>query len=413
MTGTERLLERHDTMPSEVLEPLANDGLTLHVAVTDMHAATQGMLFEITSRCVTERKSTKVLLSATPALDGFAERLGSAGVGVHRFGRGYDPGSDHMRSFAEARELFRLLGPRLLHFHGRWAPGAWDAVLAARAAGVRTILRTEQDPVPSLLVQRHRTKLRIVNTAVAHVVFVSRGAAQMHLTSGCEWFKNWSIVPNGVPLEAVDPSTRERARASLGLAPQGMAAVLIGHTEAKNGPLDFVRAAGAAVRKGSALRFIVAGNDSFRLEAEEIAGAVGIRDRIHFLDAPDVSALQFGCDIRVYEGPSGALLEGLAASFASRHRHGRGGAGDSVSRNAAIVCKPCDVLGMARGLLALETEEGNQRRFASSVDPAQFSKLSYEAVHQEYVNLYATFGLSRLSGEMKCPVPSSPMRVLD
>lgn len=408
--GTDRLVDPE--AQTEVVQSTSSDGLTLHVAVTEMHATTQGTLFELASQCVAERRSTGVLLSATRALDGLAERLESAGVAVQRFGRGYDPTSDHMRSFGEARDVFRALRPQLLHFHGRWATCAWDAVLAARAAGVRTILRTEQDSVPSLLVQRSRTKLRVVNTAVLHVVFASRAAAQMHLTSGCEWFKNWSVVPNGVPLEAIDPSTRERARASLGLAPQGMVAAIIGHAEAMNGPLDFVRAAGAAVRKGSALRFVVAGNDSFRMEAEELASTVGIRNRIHFLDAPDLSALQFGCDIRVYEGPSGALLEGLASSFPTAHPQGDNAHGPA-SRSAAIVCKPGDVLGMARALLTLEAEEGNQRRFASSVDPARLSKQSYDAAHQEYVNLYARFGLSRLSGEMKSPVPSSPMRVLD
>jgi hypothetical protein len=408
--STDRLVDPE--AQTEVVQSTASYGLTLHVAVTDMHAATQSTLFELASHCVTERRSTGVLLSAAPEVDGLAGRLESAGVAVQRFGSGYDPSSDHMRSFGEARDVFRRLRPKLLHFHGQWAPCAWDAVLAARAAGVRTILRTEQDPVPSLLVQRHRTKLRVVNTAVSHVVFVSRGAAQMHLTGGCEWFKNWSIVPRGVPLEAIDPSMRARARASLGLAPEGLAAVIVGHAEAVDGPLDFVRAAGAAVRKGSGLRFVVAGNDSFRMEAAQLAGAVGIRNRIHFVDAPDLSTIQSGCDIRVYEGPSGALLEGLAASFPTEGQ-GRSGTDGAVSRTAAIVCKRGDVLGMARGLLSLEAEEGNQRRLASSVDPGVFSKLSYETVHHAYVNLYATFGLSRSSGEMERPVPSSPMRVLD
>src|SRR5207245_9206043 len=99
--------------------------------------------------------------------------------------------------------------PRLIHFHGRWAPTAWDAVLAARAAGVRSIVRTEQDPVPSLMVERHRTTLRLVNAAVAHVVFASRGAARVHLTGEGHWFKNWSIIPNGARFELIDHDVRD------------------------------------------------------------------------------------------------------------------------------------------------------------------------------------------------------------
>lgn len=411
--SSERDSNAADPRSLDVTEPAANEELLVHVAVTETSLRTEGTLFEIASRSTALGRRVGTVLSASRTHDALAERLQKARVAVHRFGGGYDPSCDQMRSFGEARELFRRLAPRVLHFHGRWVPCVWDSVLAARAAGVRTILRTEQDPVPSLMVQRNRMKLRVVNTSVNHVVFVSRGAVQVHVTSGCEWFKNWSIIPHGVPVDAIDRDARHRARAALGLPTHGLFAVMVGHADARNGPLDFVRAAGAAARKGSVLQFVVVGDGPFRFEAEQLASAVGLGGRIHFLgDGTDVRCLAAACDIRVHEGPSAALLEADAAGFPTVTLNSRGQSGVIANRNASVVCASGDVHGMARGLLALEAEESNQRRFVDSVEPGLLSNASYDAVYDEYQRLYAKIGVSGRSGEIPLPVPSSPMRVL-
>jgi glycosyltransferase involved in cell wall biosynthesis len=398
---------------TEVVDYEMNDELMVHVALTDMDAATEGVLFSLASRATADGRRVGTLLSASPDVDPLARRLYNAGVAVHRFGRGYDVESDHMRSFGEARDLFRRLAPRLLHFHGRWSPSAWDTVLAARAAGVRTVVRTEQEAVPSLSVQRNRTKLRVVDTAVSHVVFLSRGSAQVHLTSGCEWFKNWSIIPNGVPFEAVDRQSRDRVRTSFGLPTDALVAVMTGHVEAKNGPLDFVRAAGAAARKGSALQFVLAGDGPFRAEAEQLAGIVGVEDRLRFLGPEaDSKCLACVCDIRAHEGPSAILLEGVATGFPRVNLRAGGARGAPASRNATIVCEPSDVRGMAQGLLTLEAEESIQRRFVDTVEPGLLSGTSYDLARTEYEMLYRKLRPSSRSGEIPSPTPSSRMRVL-
>lgn len=398
---------------TKVVDYELNEELIVHVALTGMDAATEGLLFTLASRATADGRRVGTLLSASPEADPLARRLYNAGVAVHRFGRGYDVESDHMRSFGEARDLFRRLAPRLLHFHGRWSHSAWDTVLAARAAGVPRLVRTEQESVPSLSVQRNRTKLRLVDAAISHVVFLSRGSAQVHLTSGCEWFKNWSIIPNGVPFEAVDRESRERVRASFGLPREALIAVMTGHVEARNGPLDFVRAAGAAARKGSTLQFVLAGDGPYRAEAEQLASIVGVADRLHFLGAEaDSKCLACVCDIRVHEGPSAMLLEGVATGFPRVNLRADGERGAAPNRNATSVCDAGDVRGLAERLLALEAEEGIQRRFVDTVEPAMLSDSSYDLARADYEILYRKLRPSSRSGEIASPAPSSRMRVI-
>lgn len=411
--GTNRPWRVRNKQGTEIVDAVADEELVVHAAVTDLNAASEESLLEVASRSAAKGRRTTAVIAALPALDSLTERLEKSGVFVHRFGAGYDACSDHMRAFGEARQLFRLLVPRLVHFHGRWAPTAWDATLAARAAGVRTIVRTEQEPVPSLLVERHRTTVRLVNAAIAHVVFVSRGAARVHLTGDGHWFKNWSIIPDGAPFESIDREVRGRARASLGLPSHGLVAAMAAHSEARNGPLDFIRAAAAAVRKGSALHFVVAGDGPFRAEAEQLAAAVGIAGRLHFVRADGDERTSFAAyDVRVHEGPTAVLIEGLTAGIPRMNLRGQGASDALASPHATAVCEPGDVAAMTQGLLAIENEEGIQRRFVDRMDPRRLCDHSYEAIQEEYEHLYKKLGLSRRSGEIASPVSSSRTLVL-
>src|SRR5438552_64630 len=96
---TERTLNAEALPEAEAeAEYAPSDDVIVHVAITDMNSATEGILFEIASQSASEGRRVDTVLSASPALDPLARRLENACVVVHRFALGYDPLSDHMRS---------------------------------------------------------------------------------------------------------------------------------------------------------------------------------------------------------------------------------------------------------------------------------------------------------------------------
>src|SRR6185295_19808486 len=99
----------------------------------------------------------------------------------------------------------RKISPGIVHFHVPWVPCAWEGILAARSARVPLIVRTEHNPIPAPLSLRQRLKLRVLDTSVDHVVFVSKGSADTHLKHGRGWLRRWSVVPNGIPMQAPEP----------------------------------------------------------------------------------------------------------------------------------------------------------------------------------------------------------------
>src|SRR5206468_1690486 len=60
---------------TEVVDYEMNDELMVHVALTDMDAATEGVLFSLASRATADGRRVGTLLSASPDVDPLARRL--------------------------------------------------------------------------------------------------------------------------------------------------------------------------------------------------------------------------------------------------------------------------------------------------------------------------------------------------
>ncbi|MCC7362933.1 MAG: glycosyltransferase [Dehalococcoidia bacterium] len=368
----------------------------LHVSVSGGFSGTERIVCELAERSRGEGIATGVVVPVRPALDGMARRLEAAGVTVFRTGDLFAADRGLPGSFATFWKLFRAVRPRVVHFHIPWVPSAWEAVIAARLAGVPVVLRTEHNPITAPLPLAQRAKLRITDLAAHHVVFVSKGNAERHRANGRGWLRRWSIVPNGIPAAPAPPATRDELRAILGAPPGATIAAMVGHLEERKGPIDFVRAAAAAVDAGSELHFAVFGDGPLRAEAEALAGVLGIAGRVHFAGhRPDVRRLLPACDIFIqpshFEGLSIAMLEALAAGLPMVTTRVEGI--DEVLRGGdAIVCEVRDIQGLARGMRDLERDPGRRAELAAATRARVLESFSAEAMWAAYRALYTQLG---------------------
>ena len=369
----------------------------VHVAVTHMYSGTERVLAELAEEAAHEGNRVAVILPVRPGLDVLAERLSANGVVVERLGNLFAADRDRARSFVEFWKLFRRLRPAVVHFHIPWVLCGWEAVLAARLAGVPAVVRTEQNPIPGPLPRLQRLKLRIADLAAHHSVFVSKRNRQSHLAHGRSWLRRSSVIPNGIA-PAPAPLGRAAARECLGLPAEAPVAAMVGHLEPRKGPLDFVRAAALAIAEGSGLHFVVFGDGPLRAEAERLAQALGVAARVHFAGhRGDVRALLPALDIYVqpshFEGLSIAMLEALAAGLPMVSTRVEGLDEVLDGAGGALVCEVGDIAGLAAALVRLEGDRALRAELARETQARVLEKFSSETMTGRYRLLYERLGV--------------------
>ena len=370
----------------------------VHVCVTDSFSGTERVILELSRHAVQAGHPVAAIVPAIQALDPFENALKDAGATVRRLGAVYDRNRNYLKSFTGFVGALRELEPALVHFHVPWVPCGWEAILAARAAGVQCVLRTEHNPVPDPLSQLQRAKLRIVDLAASHVVFVSRGTSDSHLSNGRTWLRNWSVIPNGIPFKLTDSIDRRAVvRARLGLPSDALIAVMVGSLVVRKGPIDFVRSAARAIAQDSQLHFLVLGQGPLREPGERLARELGVAGRVRFLGhRSDVHELLEAADIYVqpshYEGLSIAMLEALAAGLPMVSTRVEGLEEVLVDGRGAYVCDVGDIEGVARGLVTLERNPALRKELSTLLRDRTIREFSSTAMYAHYEALYRGLG---------------------
>lgn len=121
-------------------------------------------------------------------------------------------------------------------------------------------------------------------------------------------------VPNGIVLPSgLSTADREAVRASLGLAPNEVAALFLGQLEARKDPLLAIAAAASVASRGLPLVLLVAGEGplSDQVEGEGVRALGFRRDPERLLAAADLFVLP-----SAREGLSLALLEAMGHGLA-------------------------------------------------------------------------------------------------
>lgn len=220
-----------------------------------------------------------------------------------------------------ALRLARALpgGGHLFHAHLTWALGCSWAILTARAVGL-PIVATVQLFMPGPHVSLSRTTARLIPRLVDRYVAVSAGIATA-LQSGLRVpSERIAVVPNGIPHRPWTAQEREARRRSSRARVFGAESrpivLVVARLERQKGHTTLLRA--AVDVPGVVFAFAGSGSEQAALERE--ATALGVTDRVLFLEhRTDVPDLLAAADVFVLpssnEGLPLALLEATAAGI--------------------------------------------------------------------------------------------------
>lgn len=214
------------------------------------------------------------------------------------------------------REI-RRVRPHILNSHA-----CLSARIAGRLAGVPTVIQTRHSSFPigrAYDYRAVRTAVRIASRllsdriiAVAHIV--KRDLLQMGVDA-----ERVSVIINGAkPLKMASASEIEATRERLGVARGERIVGICARLEKCKDHETFLRAAKIICRKSRDYRFLIVGEGTERRALEDLAGRLGIADRVTFTGFCDNVAeymnlfyVNVNCSVGT-ETSSLALSEGMS-----------------------------------------------------------------------------------------------------
>src|SRR5437870_1163004 len=141
------------------------------------------------------------VLPESPEFDSLAARFGHSRATVQRLDTDGRKGRWHQVNRCLAlRRLLAGWHTDVVHLHTGGATGGLAVVLAARAAGVRSVLATEHDVPGEVPTRLHRTARAAMDRMLSGLVAVSRRNGQLRQQRLGAPAKRFAVVLNGVPL---------------------------------------------------------------------------------------------------------------------------------------------------------------------------------------------------------------------
>jgi sugar transferase (PEP-CTERM/EpsH1 system associated) len=240
-----------------------------------------------------------------------------AGVEVITVGKreGHD-----VRAFATLVRCLRRVGPHIVHSRN-W--GTFDAVLAARLAGVRAVVHGEhgrdiadpegRDP------RRNRVR-RLVSPMVTRFVTVSTDLWRWLVQDVRVPARKVVTICNGVDTVRFVPADRLAARASLGLAPEQPLVGTVGRLDPVKDQAGLVRAFARVRGQNAVPALVIAGEGPCRGDLTDLIATLGLSGHVFLLgerhDVPRVlAALDLFVLPSIAEGISNTVLEAMATGL--------------------------------------------------------------------------------------------------
>jgi glycosyltransferase involved in cell wall biosynthesis len=284
---------------------------------------------------------------------------------------------------------------QVMHMHLTTYGGGSLALLAARLAGVRTIILTEhlapQEPLGWLHRARHTLLTHMLNALVC-VSITNREARERHLTTPPA---KTVVVNNGIDVAPFAPTTPAECaalRARLGIpegAPVVGSVVRLEDEKGLNYLLDAMPRVLTQI-PGAYLLFV--GDGSLRAPLEEQASRLGIRERVLFAG--------FQADPRPYLSlmnafvlpvPFGSASIGLLEAMAMRRAViiTFGGKGEAVVHGeTGLRLPPRDPQALADGIIQALADPAYERRLGENARQRIEETFSSASVAHELLALY-------------------------
>jgi sugar transferase (PEP-CTERM/EpsH1 system associated) len=228
---------------------------------------------------------------------------------------GQDPGA-----FIRLVKAFRRIRPAIVHSRN-WA--AFDAVPAARLAGVRIVVHGEHgreaaDP-EGRNVRRNRARY-FLSPLVSHFITVSRDLERWLVEDVKVPAHKVSTIPNGVDLSRFGPGGQLEARRVLGLPAEGPVVGTVGRLDPVKDQAGLVRAFATLMGTYPETLLVMAGDGPCREDLARLVAALGAEGRVRLLgECRDVPQVLAAMDLFVLpslaEGMSNTILEAMAVGL--------------------------------------------------------------------------------------------------
>ena len=235
-----------------------------------------------------------------------------------------------IRPLRDLKGLFQLwwflIHNRYDIVHTHTSKGGFVGRLAARAAGVRTIIHTAHgfafhEESPPMTRRLYTMLERIAAHACDRIVTVSEYHRRWGIELGIADLRKLVAIPNSISSDRVKPDRdRESVRRELGIGANLRMLLTIGRLAEEKGLDDLLHAARLIARDSEAqFKIVFAGSGPLALSLPKTATELGIQDRVLFLGfRRNIGDLLAASDIVVLpslrEGLSISLLEAMAAA---------------------------------------------------------------------------------------------------
>ena len=297
--------------------------------------------------------------------------------------------------------VFKTHGVHIVHTNN-WGTLV-ESVLAARLAGIRSIVHTqhgldyEWNVAPSQWREHMRTVVkRIASRWVMRIVAVSEEIRNMIIREWRAPEGKVSIIHNGIDVNGrvLDPGERADRRQQLGF---GKSDVVIGSVGLFRPVKDFpilIAAMAQVVSHAPRARLLLVGDGQLRKDFEELVGQLGLGAHVNFLGhRADVNELLPLMDLFALcsrsEGISLSILEAMAASLPIVATRVGGNPEIVRDRQTGILVSPHSPDETAKAILSLIDDPAGRQTMGRQGRETVLAHFSIERMAKDYERLYA------------------------
>lgn len=301
------------------------------------------------------------------------------------------------RGMSDTIGKIRRFRPDIIHVHLNHPLANPFLVFAARGAGVRRIVLTEQLNI--LLKQqtfgraRIRLYCRLADTVVAVSQDVREGLTGFYGING----ENIIVIENAIDAQriAAEAASVERValRETLGSPPGIFLIGCVAVLRRQKGQLYLINAMPAVLAAVPDARLVLIGDGEGRQEIEDRVQELGLVEAVHFLGwRSDATKILAALDVFVlpslYEGLPLALLEAMAAGLPIVATNVDGTRDALENRTSGILVESMNSPALASAIIEVASNPQLARSLAQSAQERVLKRYDIPVMQRHYLKLY-------------------------
>lgn len=288
----------------------------------------------------------------------------------------------------------------ILHLQFNGHPSGELTMVAARLAGLKTIVRTDHNPPLPKLTRRERWSLKLRDRLLSKIIVISEQDRRWYQQRLHRDVTKMCVIPHGIDLDLYErPGNGRAQRTALGIPEASLVVGNVANLGESKGTRQFLEMAAILGRREPSLRFVVVGGGPLLDQYKSEAAALGVASRMvfagqierdcvpAFLGAMDIfvlPSLQESGPYTVLEAMSvGLPVVATRVGFVPELIHD--------GKNGMSV-EPGDVAGLADAVQALLDDPERARAIAARAREHVRAERSSDAMIDQIVDVYRELG---------------------